>query len=292
MTATPATIERGLTFKESSHRYKLDGQPVSGVTTIIGGGVPKPALVWWAGTVVAQWVLDPINSTHLTGLQSGYTGEKGDPSLKFLQLLPNRERDAAAKRGTAVHDLAEQINLTGGADVPEDLEGFIEGYLAFLEEWQITPVLAEVIVGSREHWYSGKVDLFAQSPLLQTAEEIAAGWVIEVDLKTSKGVYMDTALQTAAYARAEFYMDGEIEKPIPPVSKAFVAHVTPMDREGENARYGDEPLGTSLYLLSDSPEKIDEHFQHFLHAKAVHEDAKVRGKIKLEPLTVPALNAA
>lgn len=287
-----ASTERGLTFKESSHRYKLDGLPVTGVTTIIGGGVPKPALVWWAGTVVAKWALDPENASHLAGLQSSYTGEKDCPSLKFLQLLPNRERDAAGKRGTAVHDCAEQINLTGDADVPEDLAGFIEGYLDFLDTWQITPVLTEVIVGNREHWYSGKVDLFCQSPLLQTVEEIAAGWVIEVDLKTSKGVYMDTALQTAAYARAEFYMDGDVEKPIPPVSKAFVAHVTPLDREGENARYGDEPLGTSLYLLSDSPAQIDEHFRHFLHAKAVHEDAKKRSKITLEPMTVPTLAAA
>lgn len=286
------TQTAGLVFNESVHRYRLDNKPVTGVTTIIGGGVPKPALVWWAGTVVAKWALDAENATHLSGLQSSYTGEKDDQSLKFLQLLPNRERDAAAKRGTAVHDLAEQLNLTGDADVPEDLEGFIEGYISFLDTWQITPVLAEVIVGSREHWYSGKVDLFAQSPLLQTAEEIAAGCVIEIDLKTSKGVYMDTALQTAAYARAEFYMDGGKERPIPPVSKAFVAHVTPMDREGLNARYGDEPLGTTLYLLSDSPEEIDEHFQHFLHAKAVHEDAKVRAKTKLEPMTAPILTAA
>lgn len=291
MTATAST-ERGLTFKESSHRYKLDGNPVTGVTTIIGGGVPKPALVWWAGTVVAKWALAPENAGRLAELQANTTGEKDCPSLKFLQLLPNRERDAAARRGTAAHDLAEQINITGEADVPEDLEGFIEGYLDFLDTWQITPVLVEVIVGNREHHYSGKVDLFAQSPLLQTAEEIAAGWVVEVDLKTSKGVYMETALQTAAYARAEFYMDGGVEKPIPPVSKAFVGHVTPLDREGEDARYGDEPLGTSLYLLSDSPEEIDEHFQHFLHAKAVHEDAKKRSKITLEPMTVPTLTAA
>ncbi|PCC37440.1 hypothetical protein [Glutamicibacter sp. BW77] len=40
-----ASTERRLTFKESSHRYKLDGDPVTGVTTLIGGGVPEPALI-------------------------------------------------------------------------------------------------------------------------------------------------------------------------------------------------------------------------------------------------------
>ena len=291
MTAQTIT-KAGLVFNEKSHRYRMDGQHVTGVTTIIGGGVPKPALVWWAGTVVAQWVLNHENASELAGLQATYSGEKGDESLKFLQLLPNKERDAAAKRGTAVHDLAEQLNLTGDVDAPDDLIGFMQGYVQFMHEWQITPVLAEVIVGNRTHWYSGKVDLFATSPLLQTAEEIAAGYVVEIDLKTSKGVYMDTALQTAAYARAEFYVDAGIEKPIPPVSKAFVAHVTPMDRDGENARYGNEPLGTTLYQLSATPEEIDEHFQHFLHAKAVHEDAKDRSKIKLLPMEVPAQESA
>lgn len=272
-----------LEFKESSHRYKLDGKPVTGVTTILNGGIPKPALIWWAPGVVAKWVTDPANADKLAELLAGDV----DQSVNFLQLLPNKERDAAGERGTEVHDLAETLATTGEVEAPQDLVGFIEGYLDFLDRWQITPVLVEVVLANREHWYSGKVDLLATSPLLMSQEDIDAGKVIQIDLKTSKGVYMETALQTAAYARAEFYMDGGKEVPMPEVIKNFVGHVTPMDREGINARYEGSPLGTSLYPLATSPAEIDEHFEMFLHAKAVHEDAKARGKKKLEPIHPP-----
>lgn len=272
-----------LEFKESTHRYKLDGKPVTGVTTILNGGIPKPALVWWAGGVVAEFVSDPDNAGKVAELLAG----DREDSIKFLQLLPNKERDAAAERGTEVHDLAEKLATTGEVDAPEELVGFIEGYLDFLDRWQITPVLVEVVLGNREHWYSGKVDLLATSPLLMSQADIAAGKLIQIDLKTSKGVYAETALQTAAYARAEFYMDGVKEVPMPEVVKNFVGHLTPMDREGINARYEGSPLGTSLYPLATSPAEIDEHFQQFLHAKAVHEDAKARGKKKLQPINPP-----
>lgn len=267
---------QGLVFKESSHRYRMDGRHVTGVTTILGGGIPKPALVRWAPKVVAEWVANPQNAVELNSLLVG------DPerAVRFLKALPTKERDAAAERGTEVHDLAENLILTGEVDAPDDLLGYIEGYLAFLEEWQITPVLAENIAGNRKHWYSGKFDLIATSPFL------AGGKPVMIDLKTSKGVYGETALQCAAYAKCEFYMDGEKEIPFPELAATFVAHVTPMDREGINARYEGKPLGTSLYKLAGTPEQIDEHFEMFLHAKATFDATKARDTLISEPLSI------
>lgn len=268
----------GLVFNERAHRYRMDGKHVTGVTTILGGGIPKPALIRWAPKVVAEWVANPENRSELDSLLYGSTTD----AIKFLAGLPNQLRDDAAERGTEVHDLAEQLNLTGEADAPDDLLGFITGYLDFMDTWQITPVLAENIAGNREHWYSGKFDLIATSPYL------AGGRPVMIDLKTSKGVYWETALQCAAYARAEFYMDADgKETPFPELAATYVAHVTPMDRDGLNARYEGRPLGTSLYQLSGSPAEIDEHFQQFLHAKAVFEDAKARDKGDLVPLQAP-----
>lgn len=273
----------GLVFNERAHRYRMDGKHVTGVTTILGGGIPKPALIRWAPKVVAEWVANPENRSELDSLLYGSTTD----AIKFLAGLPSQLRDDAAERGTEVHDLAEQLNLTGEADAPDDLLGFITGYLDFMDTWQITPVLAEVILGNREHWYSGKVDLFATSPLLMSQSDIDAGKVIQIDLKTSKGVYMETALQTAAYAKAEFYMADGVEVPVPEVLKTFVCHVTPMDREGTNARYEGKPLGSSLYELAGSPAEIDDHFRQFLNAKAVFEDAKLRDKIAMAPMSPP-----
>ena len=278
-----------LTFNEKSHRYRLDGKHVTGVTTILKGGIPAPALVRWAPTVVAEWVVDPENLDHLKNLLRGDT----ESAVKFLKLLPTKERDLAGERGTAVHDFAEQLITDGTVDIPEELaflSSFVEGYADFLDEWQITPVLTERITANRAHWYSGKFDLFATSPLLMSQDDIDAGKVIQIDPKTSKGVYGETALQTAAYARAEFYIgeDGK-ETPLPEVVKTFVAHVTPLERESQGGiRYEGKPLGTSLYLLAGSPAEIDHHFEMFLHAKAVHEDTKIRDQIIGEPMRLPA----
>lgn len=267
-----------LKFNEKSHRYRLDGKHVSGVTTILNGGIPKPALVRWAPKVVAEWVANPVNSGELSSLLAG----DSDTAIRFLKGLPDKERDSAAERGTDVHDLAEKLILTGEVDVPEDLESFIEGYMDFLDEWQITPLLAENVCANRRHWYSGKFDLIATSPYL------AEGQPVMIDLKTSKGVYGETALQCAAYSRAEFYMDGDNETPFPELAATFVAHVTPMDREGVNARYEGKPLGTSLYQLAASPEQIDEQFEMFLHAKSIFDGTKIRDQIIGEPLRAPA----
>lgn len=269
---------KGLVFNERAHRYRMDGKHVTGVTTILGGGIPKPALIRWAPRTVAEWVANPENRSELDSLLIGSTAD----AIKFLAGIPNQMRDDAAERGTEVHDLAEQLNLTGEVNAPDDLLGFITGYLDFMDTWQITPVLAENIAGNREHWYSGKFDLIATSPYL------AGGRPVMIDLKTSKGVYWETALQCAAYARAEFYMDADgKETPFPELAATYVAHVTPMDRDGLNARYEGRPLGTSLYQLSGSPAEIDQHFQQFLHAKAVFEDAKARDKVDLVPLQAP-----
>lgn len=273
-TKTPA---RGLKFTHNGHRYQLDGKPVTGVTTLIGGGIPKPALIAWAPRIVAEWVTDPAHREELDALLAG----NRDQAIRELKSIPTKERDSAGERGTEVHHYAEIVANQGEVDVPEDLAGFIEGYVAFLEAWQITVIHTEMSVGNRQHWYSGTLDMICTSPFL------ADGKPVMIDLKTSKYVYGETALQNAAYSRAEFYgLEGD-EHPLPEVAATYVAHVTPMDREGLNARYEGKPLGTSLYQLADSPEQIDQQFQMFLTAAYIHKTTKQREGFITEPMTAP-----
>ena len=77
---------KGLTFTHNGHRYKLDGLPVTGVTTIIGGGIPKPALVRWAPRVVAEWVTDPENRPRLDELLAG----DAEAAIRELKELATR----------------------------------------------------------------------------------------------------------------------------------------------------------------------------------------------------------
>lgn len=266
MTTQTKAPEKGLTFTHNGHRYKLDGLPVTGVTTLIGGGVPKPALVLWAPRVVAEWVTDAENRARLDELLAG------DPAdaIRELKGLPTKLRDEAGVRGTAVHALAESLIHGGEVEAPEDIAPFVEGYAAFLDQWQITPLLTERPCANRTDWYAGMFDLFATSPLL------AGGKPIQIDLKTSRGVYGETALQTAAYAKAEFYMDenGD-EQELPEIAATYVAHVT--------------AEGTAIYELARDREQIDQHYQMFLAAAYTHKTAKIRDAIITEPLTLPTI---
>lgn len=275
MSVKTKTAPKGLTFTHNGHRYKLDGLPVTGVTTILNGGVPKPALVYWAGKTVAEFV--EANPLEVESLRTC----EGVDFVRELAGVPAKVRDDAGVTGTAVHDFAEALAATGTVeDVPEELAGYVEGYADFLDRFQISPLLMERPCASRKDWYAGKFDMIGTSPLLNDSQPIM------IDLKTSKFVYGETGLQTAAYSLAEFYMDEDgNEQPLPEIVATYVAHVTPMDRVGPNARYGEAPLGTTLYPLAKNRDEMKGHYAMFLAAAYTHKTTKLRDSIVGEPVT-------
>jgi hypothetical protein len=189
----------GLKFYQASHRYKLDGVWVPGVTTILGV-LDKPAIPKWAATQVAEYVAD--NPDGVDTLRQMGRG----PMVQALKGLPWAKRDTAAVRGTDVHDFAERIVKGETVEVPEHLAGYVEGALAFMDDYGIVPVLVEAVVGSREHRYAGKLDLIADSSRHPRAI---------YDYKTTaSGIYGTTAWQNAAYAFAEFHGEGGDETPM------------------------------------------------------------------------------
>jgi hypothetical protein len=178
------------------------------------------------------------------------------------------ERDTAGIRGTAVHDLAEQLVHGEAVEVPEELEPYVDGYLRFLDDWGIVPVLTEKVIGSRRDWYAGRFDLIATSPHLNQ------GRPVMIDLKTSSGVYGETALQTAAYSLAEFWQDDDgREHPLPEIVASYVAHVT--------------PDGTVLYQLAADRDQMTRHLDMFRAAAFTHRTSRERDNIITEPLTTP-----
>ena len=260
-----------LTFNPSNHRYRLDGKAVRGVTGLISAGTPKDALIPWAAEQAGLWALN--NLDQLPAIPY-------DSALRSMKWAHREVRDAAAIKGTAVHGIAQQIHETGEADVDDEHMPFITGYLDFLDAWDITPILAERPCASRKHWYAGTFDLIATSPL------ILDGKPVQIDLKTSKRPRSEVAMQTAAYAKADFYVDanGE-EQPMPEVAGNLVAHVTPTDRDGEHARYGDAPLGTSLYMVAPDAATIGTHFDWFLAAAYTAKNTTARDRVIGDPMT-------
>lgn len=248
---------KGLRFFEKTHKYTLDGRPIPGVTTLIGGGVPKPALPYWAAKTVAEWVVD-----HQEECASLVASSDRFAAIKTLKGIPWEKRDAAAVKGSEIHALAELIIHGHEAEVPDALLGYVNGYVKFLEEFDVQPILTEIPVANRTWWYAGKPDAIVHMPFGVGDRQ---NWLL--DWKTSNAVYGETSLQTAAYARAEFYMAGEDEMTLPPIDRIGVVHIT--------------ETGSHLYDLGD----IDKAFAEFKSAAYIAKTADRRKALISEPLS-------
>lgn len=181
------------------HWYKLDGQKVDGVTTVISNGIPKPALINWAAREVATYAADNLEAIATLDRAA---------RIDLLKGSHYRERDAAARRGTEVHGLAEKLINGEEITVPEELSGHVDSYMRFLDEWNPTPILVEAVLGNRSHKWMGTCDLIC----------LVDGKMALLDIKTTRsGIFGETALQLAAYSHAEFYIDaaGEEQLMIP-----------------------------------------------------------------------------
>lgn len=183
---------------KGGHHYKLDGQKVDGVTTVISNGVPKPALMPWAAREVATFAADNL---ELLGQLDR------EACIDLLKGAHYRDRDKAARRGTEVHRLAELLINDEEVDVPDELLGHVDSYLKFLTEFNPKPILVEPVLGNRKHKWMGTADL-----VCEMCDEI---WLI--DIKTTRsGIYGEVGLQLAAYSHAEFYLDAAgNEQPMP-----------------------------------------------------------------------------
>lgn len=174
------------------HWYKLDGEKADGVTTLIGSGVPKPALINWAANTTAEYAID--NWSELADMPAS-------KRLAELKAARFAALDKAARRGTEVHKLAEKLLQDEEVEVPDELAGHVESYVKFLDTWQPTPVLVEAQVASRKWRYCGTVDMVVDLP---------DGRRMIADIKTSRsGIFGETVLQLAAYRYAEFYLDAD-----------------------------------------------------------------------------------
>jgi len=201
----------GLRFYDASHRYKLDGKWVPGVTTVLGV-LNKPALPKWAAASVAEYVAD-----NREAIEHLYAAGRS-PMVASLKETPWQRRDDAADRGTKFHDFAERILLGEEVDVPDAQVPLVESALAFMDAYDVRPVAVEQAVGSREHQYAGKFDLIADSKL---------GRAI-FDWKSGKRIYASTAFQCSGYAFAEFMCDGKggPEMPLPHgIEAAYGVHI-------------------------------------------------------------------
>jgi hypothetical protein len=194
--AKPATQRPALQRLErgNGHSYKLDGEPVPGVTTLISKGLAKPALVSWSAKCVAEYVADATAEDLDVLRRMGR-----EPMIESLKRVPWAQRDRAAVSGTAVHAIAEKLIHGERVDVPDELAGHVESTVAFLDVSKASPVLTETVVASRRYKFAGTLDAVVDMP---------DGRRLVLDFKTSRsGIFPEVALQMSAYRHADFFID-------------------------------------------------------------------------------------
>jgi hypothetical protein len=195
----------------AGHSYYLDGEQIDGVTTVVREGVPKKNLIGWAARSVAGYAVD-----HWVDLDA----QSPSARLRELERAAWAERDAAAVRGTTVHAIASLLAGGETVEVPEHLVGYVDGYLHFVEAYDVHEIEVEATVvhrgASRETSYMGTLDLLATFGASTTLPVL-------IDWKTgASGIWPETALQLAAYAHAQTILrDDGTEEPLPQIEAAF-----------------------------------------------------------------------
>ena len=191
-----------------NHWYvDANGTKVPGVTSILSGGLPKPALTNWAARTAAEYAVDNWDTL---------ADEKPSVRLAKIKGAPWESRDAAALRGTKLHNAAELLQTEGAAEIDQEQLPLVESYLQFVTDWQPDVLHVESGVYSYTHGYAGTLDLIA---------DLCDGQRWLLDLKTSKGVYGNMAMQLAAYRHADALVDGDTEIAMPEVDAVGIVHV-------------------------------------------------------------------
>jgi hypothetical protein len=197
------------------------GDRIPGVTTIMSDGLPKKALINWAGNATADYAVDHWD--ELSQLA---------PSARLKKLQGGRyeSRDEAANRGTQVHKMGERLIAGESVVVPDLLRPYVDSYVRFLDEFQLRARYVEGIVYSATHRYVGTFDilgdiLLPDMPEYDHLERDEDGFVCDVliDAKTNRsGIFGETALQLAGYRFAEFMQpdprDPDTAFPMPEVT--------------------------------------------------------------------------
>lgn len=216
------------------HGYKLDGEKIPGVTTVIGT-LDKPALVRWAAKTAAERAVNEWDA--LSEL----------PLTERLERIQYGARDVtreAALRGTQIHDLGDKLAQGLEVDVPPEHVGPVTAYAKWMDTWGIDPIASETPLVSVTHRYAGTTDLWCRVGARDNA-------VALIDIKTGKGVYDETGLQLAAYRHAELMQPEKgVEIPVPPVDLVYVAHVLPDTVRMLPIVADERVFRTFLYLLA------------------------------------------
>lgn len=239
--------EHELIFEPKKHSYFLNGEPVPSVTTILDQKA-KPALLNWAvnETVAGmRRLLKPGQALNEVQIEA---------MLKYAKNARYKTSDKAKNIGSLVHDWIEEyikyciandnlrpivIDPTNENDIPnnvltlpftEEARSSIDAFLNWVDSNDVEFLGTEEKIVSLTHKWAGTRDTRA----------IVNGRRSVCDWKTSKGIYGEYFIQTAAYAKGGEELGEE------PYEDLWVLRVPKDGKEFEAKSHHDLGVGYSI----------------------------------------------
>lgn len=192
------------------YRHPVTKAYVPSVTTVIKGGIPKPALVPWAAKMAAEHAC--ANWLRLSQLPH-------QDRIEEIKGAYKEYTEKAANLGDIVHSLIDCWS-TGRPypEWPKEAEHFVDSFIGFMAAERPEFIENEVTLWSEKYGYAGSADFIAR----------IRGKVILGDVKTGRRVYPEVGLQLSALAHADFILreDGT-QEPLPGIEGLAALHVRP-----------------------------------------------------------------
>jgi hypothetical protein len=188
--------------------------PLLSVTTVLKDAIAKPALLNWMAKVTAEFAVDKAELIADMRRSSNV-----NDTVRWVTSEARRTRDAAASVGTDVHAYCDAIARGEKPDVPPPYQPYLNAFRAWLDATGPRIVTSEQMGVNLTLGYAGTFDLIYELD--------GKRWL--VDIKTSTGVYAETAGQLAAYSKFEWLgkPDDATRYPMPVCSKFAVLHLRP-----------------------------------------------------------------
>jgi len=186
-------------FNKEKHEYLLDGQRMTGCTTILGV-LAKPALIPWAARMATDYIRNNAPKESLS-MPDGEKLEEynyivSEELLEEACKAHTKRKEKAGDYGTKTHEIIAEII----ADVIENSEGFIrsgrnsnksvDNFIQWAINNKVKFLETEKIIYSEELFIAGTVDFVCEID----------GQIWVGDIKTSgSGIYSEHFFQCAGY---------------------------------------------------------------------------------------------
>ena len=228
--------------------YDVDGVRHVRVTTALNV-ISKPALVLWAIRETTNKMRAVMEASVNTTIDPVWIEE----ALQQAKNYPDEARDAAAAKGTAIHEAIYNWETIGERPNDAVANQAVQAYDAWRTTVAMEVVASELTVWSPSDKYAGTID--------QVCRNSNGHWSV-IDFKTG-GAYPEAALQVAAYANALEELTGI------PVDDAWILRI-PRDQPEDGS-----PQFFTKYMNCDHIQSNFEAFRNALYLQRALKDSEI-----------------